>query len=105
MNPPGGGGSTALWRPLSRQIMTARPDQTGKFQLRGLPAGEYYLAYFGFSRPRFRTFALPAGTAYAVDVIDTWNMTVEPVRGSFEGRFRIDLPGRQFMSVRLRRAE
>ena len=24
--------------------MTARPDQTGKFQIRGLPAGEYYLA-------------------------------------------------------------
>jgi hypothetical protein len=31
------------WRPLSRQIMTARPDQTGKFKIRGLPAGEYYL--------------------------------------------------------------
>jgi len=31
------------WRPLSRQIMTARPDQMGKFRIRGLPAGEYYL--------------------------------------------------------------
>ncbi len=35
---------TTLWRPLSRQIATARPDQTGRFQLRGLPAGSYYLA-------------------------------------------------------------
>ena len=33
-----------LWRPQSRQIMTARPDQNGKFQLRGLPAGNYFLA-------------------------------------------------------------
>ena len=33
-----------LWRPQSRHIMTARPDQTGRFQLRGLPAGDYYLA-------------------------------------------------------------
>ena len=24
--------------------MTARPDQTGMFKIRGLPAGEYYLA-------------------------------------------------------------
>jgi hypothetical protein len=32
-----------LWRPLSRHIMTARPDQTGKFGIRGLPAGEYYI--------------------------------------------------------------
>jgi hypothetical protein len=32
-----------LWRPLSRHIMTARPDQNGKYQIRGLPAGSYYL--------------------------------------------------------------
>ena len=33
-----------LWRPQSRQIMTARPDQNGKYQMRGLPPGEYYMA-------------------------------------------------------------
>jgi hypothetical protein len=32
-----------LWRPQSRHIMTARPDQTGKFRVRGLPAGQYYV--------------------------------------------------------------
>jgi hypothetical protein len=35
---------SALWRPQSRHIMAARPDQTGRFQLRGLPPGDYYLA-------------------------------------------------------------
>jgi Carboxypeptidase regulatory-like domain len=35
---------SALWRPQARQIVTARPDQTGKFQLRGLPPGDYYVA-------------------------------------------------------------
>ena len=34
----------ALWRPQARQIMTARPDQNGTFQIRGLPPGNYYLA-------------------------------------------------------------
>jgi hypothetical protein len=34
----------SLWRPQSRYIMTSRPDQTGRFQLRGLPPGNYYLA-------------------------------------------------------------
>ena len=34
----------SLWRPLARQIMTARPDQNGKYQIRGLPPGDYYLA-------------------------------------------------------------
>ena len=34
---------STLWRPLARQIMTARPDQTGQYRIRGLPPGEYYL--------------------------------------------------------------
>jgi hypothetical protein len=33
----------SLWRAQARQIMTTRPDQNGKFQLRGLPPGEYFI--------------------------------------------------------------
>jgi hypothetical protein len=29
-------------------------------------------------------------------------MTIETLPGTYSGRFRIDLPGRQFMAVRLR---
>ena len=35
---------TALWYPQSRFIMTARPDQTGRYQIRGLPPGQYLVA-------------------------------------------------------------
>ena len=35
---------SSLWRAQARQIMTARPDQTGKYRIRGLPPGDYYLA-------------------------------------------------------------
>jgi hypothetical protein len=62
----------------------------------------YYLAYFGLSRPRFRIFAMRPGTAYAVDVIDTWNMTVDTLPGTYEGTFRVDLPARLYLAVRLR---
>jgi len=34
---------STLWRPQARQIMTARPDQTGQYRIRGLPPGEYYV--------------------------------------------------------------
>jgi protocatechuate 3,4-dioxygenase beta subunit len=34
---------STLWRPQARQIATARPDQNGRYQLRGLPPGEYFL--------------------------------------------------------------
>src|SRR5262249_40303695 len=40
-----------LWRAQSRQIMTTRPDQNGKFQIRGLPSGEYFLATVDPSEP------------------------------------------------------
>jgi hypothetical protein len=33
----------SLWRPQARQIMTTRPDQTGKYTLRGLPPADYYI--------------------------------------------------------------
>ena len=35
--------NNAAWRPQSRQIATARPDQTGMFKIRNLPSGEYYV--------------------------------------------------------------
>ena len=31
--------------------MTVRPDQNGRFQLRGLPAGDYYLAAIDPQQP------------------------------------------------------
>lgn len=33
----------AFWRPQSRQIATARPDQTGQYRIRTLPPGTYYV--------------------------------------------------------------
>src|SRR6185503_14870713 len=34
----------AQWIPQTRTIQAARPDQNGRFQMRGLPPGEYFLA-------------------------------------------------------------
>ena len=67
-------------------------------------AGEYLIGYFGFNRPSFRKVVLPAGD-FEVDVIDTWNMTVETVPGVQRGTVRVELPARQYMAVRLRRVD
>jgi hypothetical protein len=48
---------------------------------------------------------MPVGERYEVDVIDTWNMTVENVEGVHEGTFRVDLPARPYIAVRLRRTQ
>lgn len=63
-------------------------------------AGQYLIGYFGFNRPRFRNVILPEGD-FHVDVIDTWNMTIDRMPGLHSGLVRVDLPGRQFMAVRL----
>ncbi len=64
----------------------------------------YELIYFGFNQPTYRRFVMPPGIQYEVDVIDTWNMTIETLPGTFEGRFRVELPGKQYFAVRLRAA-
>jgi len=66
-------------------------------------AGRVKVGYFGFNRPRFRNVMLDEGE-WTIDVIDTWNMTVERMPGTYPaGSARVELPGRQFMAVRLTR--
>ena len=58
------------------------------------------LDYYGFGRPNKRTFNLPQGTKYKVEVIDTWDMTITDA-GVHEGFFTIPLPSKQWMAIRL----
>jgi hypothetical protein len=69
----------------------------------GVPGG-YLVGYLGFSRPRYRNVYLPAG-AFRVDVIDTWEMTVEPLPGTHEAHVEVPLPGKPYMAIRLVRVD
>ncbi len=62
----------------------------------------YEIHYFGFGRPSFRDFHKDPNAQYQVDVIDTWEMTVTDA-GVHSGKFRIKLPGKEYMAVRIRR--
>ncbi len=85
-------------------------------------AGRYYLVYFGHEAPREWAFELPPkglaeGRRFRAEVLDTWNMTVEPVEGLFvlraldEYRFAdatgrvVRLPGRPYITLRITSAE
>jgi hypothetical protein len=84
--------------------------------------GAYYLVYFGKERPTAWTFALPAAglkepLRLRLEVLDTWGMTVTPVKGVFEarpqGRYRytcpknpvVRLPGKPYLALRMRKAD
>ncbi|MCL2840178.1 MAG: DUF5605 domain-containing protein [Defluviitaleaceae bacterium] len=68
-----------------------------------------YIAYFGFSRPKFRAFHsdhpylgrsnFPEGN-YKVEIIDTWNMTITDCGVMAREDLYVDLPGKQYMAVR-----
>ncbi|BAS14757.1 conserved hypothetical protein [Arthrobacter sp. Hiyo8] len=53
---------------------------------------EYEISYFGFNQPTYRNFVMPAGRRYEVDIIDTWNMSIDTLPDAVEGRFRVELP-------------
>lgn len=61
----------------------------------------YYLYYYSFMRPSFRDFYFDDTTEFEVNVIDTWEMTVEN-RGTFRGKFRVELPGKQYMAIQIK---
>ena len=57
------------------------------------------LWYFGEHRPSYYTLKL-GEKRYELDIIDTWNMTVEN-RGIITGELIVDLPGREYIAMRL----
>lgn len=86
----------------------------------GGKAGEYYLLYFGEQAPAAWTFSLYktgliAGMKFTAEIIDTWNMTITPVAGTYELKKKDDydfvdkddrsiaLPGKPYLALRLRR--
>ena len=64
--------------------------------------GSYFLYYFGFFQPLFRTYELPEAHTYEIELIDTWNMTVEKLPGTYSGSIRIELPQKQYMAIRMK---
>lgn len=80
--------------------------------------GKYYLIYFDKDTPTNWTFqlykpGLTDGMKFKADILDTWNMTITPVKGDFitkkkdtyyfgdaEGR-SVSLPGKPYIALRI----
>ena len=61
------------WEFQSRYVRVARPDQTGRFQIRGLPPGSYVAAALEYlepgeeTNPEFLERLKPLGTSLRLD--------------------------------------
>lgn len=99
-----------IWRELCqnrflRQILNEAPDGVGPLdRFRDASTlgvdGHYYLQYFGIHRPAYRELTLHEDCRYRIDTIDTWHMTIIPLKGSYSGLTRIDLPAKPYMAIR-----
>ena len=63
----------------------------------------YEIHYYGFGRPSFRDFNKPEGQ-WKAEIIDTWEMTITDA-GVHCGKFRIRLPAKEYLAVRLTRTD
>lgn len=68
------------------------------------PVKSYYLFYYSFMRPFFRDYYFDDETEYEVKVIDTWEMSIDS-RGIFKGKFRVELPGKSYMAVQMKKVQ
>lgn len=62
----------------------------------------YYLFYFGMHQPGSRNFNLQDGT-FRVDVIDTWDMTINTISENAAGKTCVELPTKKFMAIRIQK--
>ncbi|MHB1152226.1 MAG: DUF5605 domain-containing protein [Eubacteriales bacterium] len=65
--------------------------------------GEYYLIYYGIKQPSFKILNLPDNAEFRVEIIDTWEMTISEIPGAFKGNFRIELPGKPYIALRIQK--
>ena len=86
-------------RPTDASICSWRNT---KGQVSGVE-GEYYLLYLGIHQPGAVNFTLPEDGSFFIEIIDTWNMDITPVLGTFRGSFTLSMPAKPYMAVRIRR--
>ncbi|MGC9467305.1 MAG: DUF5060 domain-containing protein [Anaerolineae bacterium] len=66
---------------------------------------DHRLVYFGIHRPAYKELLLPEAAGYEIDVIDTWEMTTTALQGTYSGRCRVELPGKPYIALHIRRVE
>jgi hypothetical protein len=67
-------------------------------------SGEYEVHYLGSSQPRVKSIALPEGVRVHIDIIDTWEMTVTTLEGTYAGTVAVPLPAKPYIAIRVRAA-
>lgn len=69
--------------------------------LKAREEGTYGLYYYGHRQPACTTLVLPNQRCCRLDLIDTWNMTIRRLEGTYSGTVQVTLPGRPYLALRM----
>lgn len=100
------GGMQAFMRAFmrgTRAIDTIIPEGSWNCTAAGYHEDDYFIFYFGNHQPGFRYFNIPPGATYRVDVIDTWNMTIDCFAEAASGAIKVPMPTRKYMAIRIQK--
>jgi hypothetical protein len=97
---PGSGLEPFLSDAALRKVI---PDGAYKGMVAGHQGNDAILLYLARNQPRFRRFNLPEGGSYQIDVIDTWNMTIDRLADAATGTVEVELPRKNYLAVRVLR--
>jgi hypothetical protein len=81
------------------------PEGVYKGMAGGRNGDDYLLIYQGRHQPRFRKINLPEGVSYRIDIIDTWNMTIDRFADAATGQVEVELPRMKYLAIRVVRNE
>ena len=84
-------------------IDTIIPEGPWNCRAIGYHEDDYFIFYFGNHQPRFRYFNLPQEFSYRVDIIDTWNMTIDCFSDAASGAIKVPMPARRYMAIRIQK--
>jgi hypothetical protein len=92
-----------------RKILEGGPNEglnnLSTYYLGAGQEGRYYLYYFDSHQPAEYEFNLSPNAKFRGSIIDTWEMAVTPIEGTFSGKFTMKLPGRPYIAVRFEKVE
>lgn len=89
--------------PIAANARQIFPEGIYKGMAGGCSGDDYLLVYQGRHQPRSRQINLPVGSSYTIDVIDTWNMTIDRWAETATGMIEVALPKEKYLAVRAMR--
>ena len=66
---------------------------------------QYYLSYFGRSKPHEVVAAVPPNERYSATLIDTWEMTTTPIADNVVRGDVLHFPAKSYQALLLRRID